>query len=113
MGYSGIVTSDMFGLGSSLDQHTNEDLLALHALSIKPELTAEERTELQRLRSRIEALDFNFASRDRLEQEFLRARFDLARGDEFDHPILTHANKQKALAALVASLLNSLPVEDA
>jgi predicted ATPase len=111
MGFAGIITSDMFGLGSSLDKATNDDLLALHQLSMKSELTDAERQELTELRKRLERLDFNFASRDRLEQEYLRARFDLASGD-MDEAILTPENKQQALNALLQGLLSKPEGED-
>jgi predicted ATPase len=109
MGFAGIVTSDMFGLGSSLDKGTNEDLLDLHKLATqRGPLNDEQRAELAKLRQRLEGLDFNFASRDRLEQEYLRARFDLAGDGAVDGAIVTPENKQKALDALVHSLLRSL-----
>jgi energy-coupling factor transporter ATP-binding protein EcfA2 len=108
MGFSGIVTSDMFGLGSSLDKTTNDDLLKLHRLSMKEELTDEDRQDLKRIRQNLEGLDFNFASRDRLEQEYLRARFDLNKNTTFNDAILTPENKKRALQALVQSLLRSL-----
>ena len=108
MGFSGIVTSDMFGLGSSLDKTTNDDLVELHRLSMKEELTDEDRQDLKRIRQNLEGLDFNFASRDRLEQEYLRARFDLNKNTTFDDAILTPENKKRALEALVQSLLRSL-----
>lgn len=109
MGFAGIVTSDMFGLGSSLDKATNEDLLALHQLSTKQAaLSHAEKLKLVEIRSRLESLDFNFASRDRLEQEYLRARFDLAADGTIDGAIVTPENKQLALDALVQSLLRSL-----
>ncbi len=108
MGFAGIVTSDMFGLGSSLDKTTNDDLLELHRLSMKEELTDEDRQDIKRIRQNLEGLDFNFASRDRLEQEYLRARFDLNKNTIFDDAILTPENKKRALEALVQSLLLSL-----
>ncbi|MGO0112645.1 AAA family ATPase [Pseudomonas putida] len=109
MGFAGIVTSDMFGLGTSLDKATNEDLLALHQLSTQqPPLSDADRAKLVEIRTRLEGLDFNFASRDRLEQEYLRARFDLAADGDIDGAIVTPENKQKALDALVQSLLRSL-----
>ncbi|MDH7451840.1 AAA family ATPase [Luteimonas composti] len=109
MGFAGIVTSDMFGLGTSLDTATNEDLLALHQLSTQQlPLSDTDRATLVEIRTRLEGLDFNFASRDRLEQEFLRARFDLAADGDIDGAIVTPENKQKALDALVLSLLRSL-----
>lgn len=109
MGFAGIITSDMFGLGSSLDKATNDDLLTLHRLSTQHvALSDAERATLVKIRQRLEGLDFNFASRDRLEQEFLRARFDLADDAIIDGAIVTPENKQKALDALVQSLLGSL-----
>lgn len=111
MGFANIVTSDMFGLGTSLDQSTNKDLIELHHLSTKPDLTDLERSRLSQLRKGLEGLDFNFAMRDRLEQEFLRARFDLAYGGEVDGAIVTPENKGRALQALIASLLSDLEHE--
>jgi len=112
MGFSGIVTSDMFGLGSSLDRATNDDLLTLHRLSTQEApLSDEDRERLLEVRQRLESLDFNFASRDRLEQEFLRARFDLADDAPLDEAIITPENKRKALKALVQSLLDNLREE--
>lgn len=109
MGFAGIITSDMFGLGTSLDKATNEDLLALHQLSTQQtELSDADQARLVEIRSRLEKLDFNFGSRDRLEQEYLRARFDLAANGEIEGAIITPENKQKALDALVQSLLRSL-----
>lgn len=109
MGFAGIVTSDMFGLGTSLDKATNDDLLALHQLATQQAaLSDADRSRLVEIRQRLEGLDFNFASRDRLEQEYLRARFDLAADASIDGAIVTPENKQKALDALVQSLLRSL-----
>lgn len=109
LGFAGIVTSDMFGLGTSLDKTTNDELLALHQLSTQsPPLSEADRARLVDIRQRLEGLDFNFASRDRLEQEYLRARFDLAAEGAIDGAIVTPENKQKALDALVQSLLRSL-----
>lgn len=109
MGFAGIVTSDMFGLGTSLDKATNDDLLALHQLSTqKQPLSEVDRAMLVDIRQRLQGLDFNFASRDRLEQEYLRARFDLATDGVVDGAIVTPENKQKALDALVKGLLRGL-----
>ena len=109
MGFAGIVTSDMFGLGTSLDKTTNKDLLTLHQLSTQKEpLSDFELAKLVQIRENLEGLDFNFASRDRLEQEYLRARFDLATDNNIDGAIVTPENKQRALDALMHSLLRSL-----
>jgi hypothetical protein len=65
------------------------------------------------IRERLQGLDFNFASRDRLEQEYLRARFDLSADGNIDGAIVTPDNKQKALNALVQSLLRDLQEKNA
>ncbi len=111
MGYAGIITSDMFGLGSSLDKSTTEDLLKLHKLSTKSDsLTEQEKRDLASTRERLKNLDFNFASDDRIEREFTRARFELSKTEDndFTDPILTKENREKALGVLVQSLLQSI-----
>lgn len=109
MGFAGIVTSDMFGLGTSLDKATNDDLLELHKLSTQESpLSDGDRAKLVAIRERLKGLDFNFASRDRMEQEYLRARFDLATDESMEKAIITPENKQEALDALVKSLLSNL-----
>lgn len=111
MGYSGVITSDLFGLGSSLDKSTTKVLLKFHELSTKSDsLTIQEKEELIFIRERIQKLDFNFASDDRIEREFTRARFELSKKEDinFTDPILTKENREKALAVLVQSLLESI-----
>ena len=109
MGFAGIVTSDMFGLGSSLDKATNDDLLELHQLSTQQlPLSEADRARLVEVRQRLEGLDFNFASRDRLEQEYLRARFDLAADGASRVPSLPQRTNKRRLDALLQSLLGSL-----
>lgn len=105
MGFASIVTSDMFGLGSSLDNPTNDELLDLHRLATSDELSSEQEEELDRLRRRLEGLDFNFASRDPIEQSFLRARYELA-ADSVHSPPVTPENKRLALQVLIKALLD-------
>ncbi len=115
MGYSGVITSDLFGLGSSLDKSTTKDLLKFHDLSTKSgNLTNREKEELFSIRERIQELDFNFASDDRIEREFTRARFELSNKEDNNYadPILTKENREKALGVLVQSLLESINKSD-
>ncbi|MGY0203891.1 AAA family ATPase [Acinetobacter soli] len=110
MGYAGIITSDMFGLGSSLDKQTNELLMEYQKLVIKPraDKTPEDKQRQKDLREYLEKLDFNFDFKDRIKQEFMRARFDLMHGTTYaDEPIVTDENKQKALEILLDSLLDN------
>lgn len=112
MGYAGIITSDMFGLGSSLDKQTNELLIEYQKLVIKPRVdkTPEDKERQKDLREYLEKLDFNFDFKDRIKQEFMRARFDLMHGTTYvDEPIVTDENKQKALEILLDSLLDNQP----
>jgi predicted ATPase len=118
MGYAGVVTSDMFGLGSSLDRDTSDDLLELHQLANRSDLSPNDKEHLRALRNQLADLDFNFAARDRIEQEFRRARFDLVNdeprlsGDNEPEPIVSPENKARALRALVSGLLASDPDQE-
>lgn len=113
MGYAGIITSDMFGLGSSLDNETNAKLLELNFLSSKQIQTDQDKQKIQELRAKIANLDFNFHANDKLFQEYMRARFDLIQGNSYDQkethlveaPVVTNETKQKALLSLIKSLI--------
>ncbi|EPS7818930.1 AAA family ATPase [Acinetobacter baumannii] len=113
MGYAGIITSDMFGLGSSLDKETNAKLLELNFLSSKKNQTDQDKLKIQELRDNIANLDFNFHANDKLFQEYMRARFDLIQGNSYDQkeahlveaPVVTNETKQKALLSLIKSLI--------
>ncbi len=111
MGFANILLSDMFGLGSSLDSKTANRLTELHQLATKPMLNDDEQAHLDKLREELFGLDFNFASRDVLEQEYLRARYDLIQTGHEDQketlekPLLTLERKQQALESLIESLL--------
>lgn len=104
MGYSGVVTSEMFGLGSSLDRPTSDALARLHRLASQGDRSPDQIVELKSLRESLEGLDFNFASRDRLEQEFRRARFDIS--DAQETAVISPENREQALRALIDSLLD-------
>ena len=86
MGYSGILTSDMFGLRGTLDNPTEDLLRERRTLIEKDQLSHEEQEELKRLDKEIESLGFNTAHWDKDYQEYLKARHrmerDLFRDDE-------------------------------
>lgn len=113
MGYAGIITSDMFGLGSSLDKETTAKLLELNFLSTKENQTDENKLKIQKLRENLANLDFNFHANDKLFQEYMRARFDLIQGNSYsqkevhliEKPIITNETKQEALLTLIQSLI--------
>lgn len=76
MGYAGIVTSDMFGLASSLDSHTQELLEEKRLLTLKEQpLTNAERDLLETINLELEGYGFRYSMRDPVYEEYLRARF--------------------------------------
>ncbi|MCU0285353.1 MAG: ATP-binding protein [Acidobacteria bacterium] len=73
MGFAGILTSDMFGLRSTLDRPTLELLDKKRKLMIKEILTEEEREELSDLNLELDKLGFSKTMRDPLYEEFVNA----------------------------------------
>lgn len=62
MGYAAIVTSEMFGIASTLDRPTQHDLEMQRLLSMKKELSFDEKTELDKINKRLDRLGFRFLS---------------------------------------------------
>jgi predicted ATPase len=80
MGYSGIVTSDMFGLAAALDTHTRELLEEKRQLAGKDELlTNAERDRLEQITLELEGYGFRYEMRDPVFAEYLRARYETDR----------------------------------
>ncbi|MBK3795202.1 AAA family ATPase [Pseudomonas stutzeri] len=77
MGYSAIVTSDMFGIASSLDQPTQELLEAQRAFAAKERLTPDEQRELDGINSQLDRLGFRFFHPDDEYSRYLRLRYEL------------------------------------
>ena len=76
MGYSGIVTSDMFGLAAALDTHTRELLEEKRQLAGKEsQLDDEERGRLEQINLELEGYGFRYEMRDPVFAEYLRARY--------------------------------------
>jgi predicted ATPase len=74
MGYAGILTSDMFGLRSTLDNPTEELLRKRREFIEKQTLSDEEKIELKSLDQKIEKLGFTTTHWDKDYQEYLQAR---------------------------------------
>lgn len=84
MGYAAIVTSDMFGIASSLDHSTQLLLEKQRALGAKPDLSTSEQQELDKVNNELNRLGFRFFHPDdefsrylRLRNEALKARFEV------------------------------------
>ncbi|MDH1341107.1 AAA family ATPase [Ectopseudomonas oleovorans] len=85
MGYAAIVTSDMFGIASSLDVSTQVLLEKQRALGAKENLSHEEQKILDVINSDLDRLGFRFFHPDdefsrylRLRNELLKVRFGVA-----------------------------------
>lgn len=118
MGYAAIVTSDMFGIASSLDQTTQELLEAQRAFAAKDRLTSEEQGELDIINSQLDRLGFRFFHPDDEYSRYLRLRNHLLI-QQFENTQPTELAKQvvqmprtdrEALAKrLIAELLTKDP----
>jgi predicted ATPase len=73
MGFAAILTSDFFGLRSTLDKDTLRKIDAKRELALKPARTDEDRQQLEQLNDELGRLDFSHAVRDPLYEEFIRA----------------------------------------
>lgn len=78
MGYSGIITSDMFGLAAALDTHTRELLEEKRWLAGKDNpLSSVERDRLEQINLELEGYGFRYEMRDPVFAEYLRARYEM------------------------------------
>lgn len=75
MGYSGIVTSDMFGLATALDGHTLKLLEEKRRLTLKDiPLNELDKSKLKQINIELEPYGFRHEARDPLFKEYLKAR---------------------------------------
>ncbi|WP_198555227.1 AAA family ATPase [Siphonobacter sp. SORGH_AS_0500] len=74
MGYAAIVTSDMFGIASSLDQPTQIKLEKQRILGSKKDLSEDEQLKLDSLNSDLNKLGFRFFHPDDEYSRYLRLR---------------------------------------
>ncbi|KVU45525.1 AAA family ATPase [Burkholderia ubonensis] len=79
MGVAGLLKSELFGLSSTLDQRTLEDLQRRNELMAKEgrdELSMHERDELERLKAYLTDLGFSREYRDPLYQLFIQKMYE-------------------------------------
>lgn len=114
MGYAAIVTSDMFGISSSLDASTQLLLERQRALSVATKLTVEEQAALDEVNEELGRLGFRFFHPDdefsrylRLRNEVLKTRLGTtAPLDLADKAVnLTRAEREDLATDLVQQLL--------
>jgi len=73
MGFAAILTSDFFGLRSTLDKDTLKKIDDKRELALKPDKTDDDRKKLTDLNDELSKLDFSHTVRDPLYEEFIRA----------------------------------------
>ena len=73
LGFAAILTSDFFGLRSTLDKDTLKKIDAKRELALKPDKTDDDRKKLAKWNEELGKLDFSHTVRDPLYEEFIRA----------------------------------------
>lgn len=113
MGYAAIVTSDMFGIASSLDSLTQLLLEKQRAFSAKRNLSASEQAALDEVNEELNRLGFRFFHPDdefsrylRLRNEALKARF--AGGDPATLAVKVVAMTRQEREDLATELIDKL-----
>ncbi|NNC08216.1 AAA family ATPase [Corallococcus exiguus] len=116
MGYAAIVTSDMFGIASSLDQSTQLLLEQQRNLASKPRLTSEEQSSLDLINAQLGRLGFMFFHPDdeysrylRLRNNLLTERFNTENANTLaDHVIQLTRDEREGLAkTLISKMLEA------
>lgn len=110
MGVEAILTSELFGLRSTLDRVTLGLLDRKRHLATQAELSINEQQELDSLNSQLAELDFTNSSPDPLYLPFVRAMAKMQAQEKLLEPVLTpeQLKMQRDLAAsIVADLLTS------
>lgn len=118
MGYAAIVTSDMFGIASTLDQPTQLLLEKQRALASMMELTTEQQRLLDEVNVKLDRLGFRFFHPDdefsrylRLRNERLVAKFATDSADDLAANVVAMSRDERE--SLAKQLIGELLAEDA
>lgn len=113
MGYGGILTSDMFGLRTTLDNSTERLLRLRHRFTIKTVLSSTQANRLRRIDKKLESLGFTTAHWDEEYAQYLRIRRDIEKDlDSTDNtPDLMRLRKERA-KAIVQRILAAERLEE-
>lgn len=74
MGVNGILTSDMFGMATTLDQHTSKVIEDRRKILEKSELSEDDKVKLRKLNSSLERLGYGYTHPDEDYRQFLIER---------------------------------------
>lgn len=113
MGYAGVITSEMFGLDSALDSHTQKLLEEKRQLAAKDEpLTDEEKTQLGELNEQLEKYGFRYEVRDPVYTEYLKARYQAEKENVGSNAVsLSRLERQERAKSIVDVALKSVEGE--
>ena len=107
-GFARILTSDMFGLESTLDEPTQKMLRERREIVEKATLDDSDKAELRRLNKELSALGFQFASVDPDFEEYLQAKHDVVSDKSESHDPATPKqvqSRRKIAKEIVSKLL--------
>lgn len=108
MGVAALLTSELFGLKTTLDLDTQKKVDRKRELSLKSDLTPQENEELINLANELGSLDFTRTIRDPLYDKFIKA---LMSRKEFRKPILTPTERRKQ-EEIAKEIINEILAED-
>lgn len=108
MGVAGLLTSDLFGLPTTLDAETQNKLDRKTQLQYKKERTVEENEELSQLTQELEQLGFSRTTRDPLYGQFLEHLYSRP---EFQDKPITDDDRQK-MTELMNDILKEILEEE-
>lgn len=92
MGVAALLTSELFGLSTTLDMETQKKLDKKRELYLKSERTPDENEEMRKLADELGSLDYTSSIRDPLYNKFVRA---VMSREEFKKPLLTPEERRK------------------
>lgn len=92
MGVAALLTSELFGLSTTLDIETQKKLDKKRDLYLKSNLTNEENEEMRLLTDELGSLDFTMTVRDPLYDKFVKA---MRSREEFKKPVLKLEERKK------------------
>jgi predicted ATPase len=107
MGVAGILTSDMFGLRTTVGLKTQRQLDEKRTLVAKKKLSKQEKLRLKELNEELAGLGFATSFRDPLYERFTKALLADFNQELFEKPVLTkseQAHQQKIVDTIVAKL---------
>ncbi len=108
MGVAGLLTSDLFGLPTTLDPETQDELDRKRQLQYKKDRTPEENDELYHLTQNLEKLGFTRTTRDPLYDKYIERLF--SRPEFQEKPITDEERKQ--MLKLTGDILSEIMEEE-